>query len=204
VQLTYAKNLMRGKGLGTIKYFTTDLNTPVFDTYQLFSPGFSLAIIPFLQLTHGDEYAAVLAFDITAAILFVISVRWLGKKGGLSPALNNIVTLIAGCSQYPFFTSYSATDVIALTFLLFSFAATISLIERKERLSFGYLLCYGLLFFLAGFFRYMYLPFTLLFPLIIVIYSLYSKNQLIKNNSIRLFIICDALYYFPSQLYVCT
>ena len=188
IQLTYAENLLGGHGLGTIKYFTTDLDTPVFDTNQRFAPGFSLAITPFLKLAHGDEYAAVLAFDIIAAILFMISVRWLGKKGGLSPASNNIVTLIAGCSQYDFFTSYSATDGIALAFLLLSLAATISLIERKERLSFGYLAVYGLLFFMPGFFRYMYLHFTLLFPFIIVIYGSFSKNQLLKNNGIRLFI----------------
>ena len=195
VQLTYAENLLRGKGLGTIKYFTTDLNTPVFDTYQLFPPGYSFAIIPFLQLIH-DEYAAVLAFDIMAAILFVISVRWLGKKGGLSPASNNMVTLIAGCSQYPFFTSYSATDVIALAFLLFAFAATISVIQKNERIPFGYLAGYGLLFFLPGFFRYMYLPLTLLFPLIIVTYSLYSKNPLLKYNGVRLFVTATLFIIF--------
>src|SRR5687768_15773801 len=79
VQVSYAENLLAGKGLGVTKYFTTDLDHAVFDTYQLFPPGFSFAIMPFLKLFGGNEYNAVLAFDIVAAILFVISVRILVK-----------------------------------------------------------------------------------------------------------------------------
>src|SRR6185436_15983250 len=63
VQITIAKNLIAGKGLGVTKYFTADLATPVFDKHQLFPPGFSFSIIPFLKIFQND-YTAVLAFDI--------------------------------------------------------------------------------------------------------------------------------------------
>src|SRR5215207_211683 len=97
IQLTYAHNLMAGKGMGVTKYFTNDLNVPLFDTHQWYPPGFSISIIPFLKLWGGDEFKAVLVFDILAAILFVIAVRVAGKKAGLPAGLNNMVTLVAGC-----------------------------------------------------------------------------------------------------------
>src|SRR4030095_12330247 len=78
VQLTYAENILAGKGMGVMKYFTTDLDHGFFDTYQLFPPGFSFAIIPFLKLFGGNEYNAVLAYDTVVAILFVIAIRMLG------------------------------------------------------------------------------------------------------------------------------
>src|SRR5215204_5327100 len=115
VQITLAKNFLAGKGLGVTKYFAADLNTPVFDTTQLFAPGVSFTIMPFLKLFSNDEYNAVLAFDIAISIVFVIAVRSLGKKAGLPIALNNILTLIAGCSQYPFFMSGSSSDTFGLT-----------------------------------------------------------------------------------------
>ena len=80
VQITFAKNFLAGKGLGVTKYFAADLTTSVFDTTQLFAPGVSFAIMPFLKIFHDDEYRAVLVFDIVISILFVFAVRSLGKK----------------------------------------------------------------------------------------------------------------------------
>jgi hypothetical protein len=83
VQLTYAQNLIAGKGMGVTKYFTNDLYTPIYDSHLLFPPGFSLAIIPFLSLSGNDEFKAVYAFDILVSVLFIFAVRQLGKRSGL-------------------------------------------------------------------------------------------------------------------------
>ena len=100
VQITLAKNLLAGKGMGVTKYFTTNLDHPVFDTTQLFPPGFTLSIVPFLKL-FNNEYNAVLAFDIVTLLLFIWSVRLLGKNAGLSTAINNFLTLVVGSAlQY--------------------------------------------------------------------------------------------------------
>ena len=177
VQLTYAENLLAGKGMGVVKYFSTDLNTPVFDTHWLFPPGLSIVIIPFLKIFSFQEYKAILVFDILAAILFVIAVKILGKRSGLPDSLNNIVVLIAGCSQYPFFMSASSTDVISLDIVLFSLAAMMSIVEQKKRLSSIAIIGYSFLFFLPSFFRYMYLPVTILFPLLTCLSGLLKKNR---------------------------
>jgi len=180
VQLTYAENLLAGKGMGVTKYFTTNLNDPVFDTHWFFPPGFSLSIIPFIKLFNGHEYSVVLAFDISAAILFIIAVRVLAKKAGLPASINNIVTIIAGCSQYPFFMSSSSTDGISLSFALFALAGLIGIVNGKNQLTLFQVVMYGFLFFLPGFFRYMYLPISVLLPLLILVAGIFTKNRQLK------------------------
>jgi hypothetical protein len=188
VQITYAENLLAGKGMGVVKYFTTDLNTPVFDTYWFFPPGLSILLIPFLKIFNHNEYMAILSFDILAAILFVIAVRILGKKSGLPDSLINIVVLIAGCSQYPFFMSSSSTDVISLDLVLFALAAMISIVNQKKKLNLVAITCYSLLFFLPALFRYMYLPISILLPSLIFLSGYLVKNKQLKVTGIKLIV----------------
>ena len=186
VQLTYAQNLLTGKGMGVTKYFTSDLNTPIFDTHLMFPPGFSLTIIPFLKLFGNDEFKAVHAIDILTSILFVLSVWRLGKKAGLPDVLNNIVILIAGCSQYLFFMSWSSTDAISLCFLLFALAETINIIQTGKEISLLRAVGYGLLFCLPYFFRYMYLPVAGLLPLLVFLSGINLKNKKLKVSGLKL------------------
>jgi len=188
IQLTYTENLLAGNGMGVTKYFTTDLTSPVFDTQQIFPPGFSLAIIPFLKLFGGNEYRAVLAYDIIVAILFVIVMRMVGKKVGLSLWMNNIITLVAGCSQYLFFSSWSSTDAISLCLVLISLIVTIDIISKKEETNVFKVVWCGLLFCLPFFFRYMYLSIAVLLPFLVVAYGGYFKNKILKASGIKLFI----------------
>ena len=186
LQLAYAENLQAGKGMGVIKYFTNDLSTPVFDSHLQFPPGFSLVIIPFLKFFDGNEYKAILVYDIVVAILFIIAVRTLGKKAGLSPVLNNIATLIAGCSQYTFFMSWSATEGIALCFLLFALTETINIIEKKGSIRSLTVIGAALLFCLPFFFRYMYLPIVVLLPFVIVLSGFLLNNKNLKICGLKI------------------
>ena len=186
VQITLAKNFLAGKGLGVTKYFAADLNHPMFDTTQLFVPGVSFAIMPFLKLFNNDEYRAVLALDIVISILFVIAVRLLGRTAGLPVALNNILTVIAGCSQYTFFMSGSSSDIIGLAFLLFGLSILVTTIGKPEPKKIITLFLYSLVFFLPSFFRYMYLPVSVLFPIIIFAYGTFYKNKLLKTTGVWL------------------
>lgn len=187
VQLTYTRNLLAGKGMGVTKYFTNDLNTGIYDTHLLFPPGFSLAIIPFLHLSEYDEFKAVHSFDILTSILFIFAVRLLGKRSGLSEAINNIVTLIAGCSQYIFFMSWSSTDAIALCFVLFAMAETLNIIHRKGEISLFKIIACSFLFCLPYFFRYMYLPVVILLPVSVFFAGISLKNKEIKVSGLKLF-----------------
>jgi len=186
LQLAYTKNLLAGKGMGVTKYFTTDLNTPVFDTYQVSPPGFSFAIIPFLKIFGGNEHKAVLAYDIVVAIIFVFAVRLLGKKAGLSPTFNNIITLIAGCFQYIFFMAWSTTDAICLCLTLFSLTETVSIINKKENIGPLRVIGIGLLFSSSFFFRYMYLPIALLLPFLVLLFGFLLKNKSLKIDGLKI------------------
>jgi len=188
IQLIYAENLIQGKGMGVTKYFTHDLNTPVFDTQQIFPPGFSLAIIPFLKLFGGDEYKAVLAFDIITAVVFVIAVNFLGRKAGLPRGLNNMVTLMAGCVQYLFFMSWSSTDAISLCFVLLGFAVTIDIINKKRDVGLIMIFGVGILICLPFIFRYMYLPIAILFPFVVLLFGFALKNKKMKITGGKLLI----------------
>ena len=202
IQLTYAQNLLAGKGMGVTKYFTHDLNRPLFDTHQWYPPGFSISIIPFLKLSGGDEFRAVLVFDILTAILFVIAVRMVGKKAGLPAHINNIVTLIAGCSQYIFFMCWSSTDAISVCFILFAIVQTIDIISKRESLTLLRIISCGILFCLPFFFRYMYLPIALLLPFLIIVFGFISRNKNLKATGGKLLIssICFLLLLFVFNL----
>lgn len=191
MQITFAKNLLAGKGLGVTKYFTADLNKPVFDTVQHFPPGFSFAIIPFIKLFNNDEYKAVLAFDIVTIFLFVFAARILAKAAGLPSALQNILILIVGCSQYAFIMSGSSTDTIGLTFVLLGVAFLIKIITHTGQLKLTTLFLYSLVFFLPSFFRYMYLPVSFLFPVLIFLLGAYAKSKALRSIGLRsgLFVI---------------
>ncbi len=185
MQLAYTKNLLAGKGMGITKYFTNDLNTAVFDTYQVCPPGFSLAIIPFLKVFGGDEHKAVLAYDIVVAILFVFAVRLLGKRAGLSPLFTNIITLIAGCSQYIFFMAWSTTDAICVCLTLFAITATVGIINKKESIGLSKVIGVGLLFTSSFYFRYMYLPIAFLLPFLILLFGFILKNKNLKIVGVK-------------------
>ena len=202
IQLTYAQNLLAGKGMGVTKYFTHDLNTPVFDTHQWHPPGFSISIIPLLKLSGGDEFKAVFVFDILTAILFVIAVRIVGKKAGLPAYLNNIVTLIAGCSQYIFFMGWSSTDAISVCFLLFALVQTIEIINKKGTITLLRTIGCGILFCLPFFFRYMYFPIAVLLPFLICVFGFISKNKNLKHSGLKLLAssICFLILLFVFNL----
>lgn len=196
LQLVYAENLLAGRGMGVTKYFTGDLNNSVFDTQQIFPPGFSFTIIPFLALFGGDGYKAVFAYDIVVAILFIVAVRMLGKKVGLSPELNNIITLIAGCSQYFFFMSWSSTDAIGVCLLLFSVVTVIDIMSKKEDPGLIKVIGAGLLFCMPFFFRFMYLPVAFLLPLYILVPGIILKNKALQRNGLRVLVACTLILIF--------
>lgn len=211
MQITFTKNLLAGKGLGVTKYFTADLNNPVFDTVQHFPPGFSFAIIPFIKLFNNDEYKAVLAFDIVTVFFFVFAVRIVAKAVGLSLALRNILMLIVGCSQYTFIMSGTSTDTIGLTFVLLGLIFLIKIITHSGQLKPTTLLLYSLVFFLPSFFRYMYLPVSILFPVLIFLSGIYAKNKALRSTGFKsglyvMFLIFIMLFlsylYSGSSVYV--
>src|SRR4030095_16530206 len=109
-----------------------------------------------------------------------------GKKAGLSTALNNIVTLMAACSQYFFFMSWSSTDAMGVCLILFSLGAAIDIINKKENIRLLKLIATCLLFCSAFFFRYMYLPISILLPCFILFSGIFLKNRDLKIGGLNI------------------
>jgi hypothetical protein len=84
--------------------------------------------------------------------------------------------------------SYSSTDVVSISLVLFAMSAMIGITDKKRRLTAIEVILYGFVFFLPCFFRYMYLPVTVLLPLFIIFYGLYIKNGQFKKTGIKLMI----------------
>lgn len=193
IQITYSQNLMAGKGIGITKYFTNNLSHAVFDNQQMFPPGFSITIIPFLEFSGGNEFTAVLIFDLMVAVLFVITVRYLANMISLPGRLVNIITIVAGCSQYIFFSSWSSTDAIGLCLILLALTETIGIIEKRGEI--GLLRIFGIsvLFCLPFFFRYMYFPLAIIFPSIILILGAIFSYKKLKTTGLKLLLISVSL-----------
>jgi hypothetical protein len=83
--------------------------------------------------------------------------------------------------------SSSSTDVISVALVLFAIAAMIEIVNAKNKLSYFQICGYGFLFFLPSFFRYMYLPITLLLPIFILLAGFWIKSKELKLSGIKLF-----------------
>jgi hypothetical protein len=94
--------------------------------------------------------------------------------------------LIAGCSQYSFFVSGPSSDTAGLLFILVSLNILIRIVENPQQLKIARLLLYAFIFFLTSFFRYMYLPVSILFPVLIFAYGAFNKNKKLKKTGMWL------------------
>jgi hypothetical protein len=188
LQLTMAENLMAGNGLSLVKYFTNDLYTPVYDSSQVFPPGYSLIIIPFLKVFR-DNFLACTVLDVFSAIAFVLLVRVLCKKIKFAVSIVNLITIITGCSQAIFFLEAAPTDVISLNFILASFIVAINTINNSNHTSLLKIAGYGLLFIMPSFFRYMYIPFSPLLPLLIYFWGHHTKRTSLKKIGLQLIVV---------------
>lgn len=186
VQLSSAINLIRGNGLTEVKYFSVAPDTPVYDHVQRWPPGYSLVITPFLLLFNNNEFLATTCLDIIMGILFILLVSYLCKTLSVPAGFTNIAILLSGCFQYYIFIQSFPSDHLALVSLLAATIAGIKIINHQTRLRFSNYLFISILFFLPYFFRHMYLPVSLLLPLLLILYSVISKSNILRINGIFL------------------
>ena len=182
-QLSVTFNLIRGHGLTEIRYISSNPDFPVFDHTQRWPPGYPVIMAPLLILFDNNEFLATTCLDITIGILFILLVLALCKTLSVSPAFTNMAILVAGCFQYYIFIQSFPSDHLALVSILGGIILSIRVLRQQKKLSIGGYLITSLIFFLPVFFRYMYLPVTILFPLILLVFSFINKNRRLRVNS---------------------
>ncbi|MGC4035537.1 MAG: hypothetical protein QM764_06210 [Chitinophagaceae bacterium] len=186
LQLTMTHNLLAGRGFALIKYFSTDLSTPVKDYTLHFPPGFSMAVIPLLKVFNNNQFAACAAFDVLAGIFFVLIIRSLCKKLQFPLYFTNIITVVAGVVQHLIFLESASSDMLSLDFILGGMVISIGVIENSRKRNYLNIAGYGLVFFMPAFLRYMYIPFAPFFPALIFLAGIVRKNNRIRSTGLWL------------------
>lgn len=185
VLVLQSKNFLEGKGLGIQKYFTDQLDTAVFDYTQLWPPGYSILLSPFLKIFNYNIYWATTSLDILAGVAFIFIVRKICIQIKFPTAATNLMTLIAGCFEYPFTGSSLPTDTISLFFILVGISFLLSATAAKN-ISFRHLFFTSLFLFLPCFFRYAYPPISVAVPLLIIFYAGIMKDKPLLRKGIWL------------------
>jgi len=187
-----SKSLLDGKGLSIPQYFTNNLETPVYDFTPFWPPGYPVLLAPLLKIFNYDVYWSTTIFDIIVSIAFIFLVRKIALQLNFPLAAANILTLIAGCFEYPFIYESLPTDTISLVFFLTGLLFVLQ-IAVSEKFLWGKLLLAAFFLFLPYVFRYSYPPLSAAVPLGIIILGLMNRNRLLVKKGIWVFIITAAL-----------
>jgi len=178
-----AKDLLQGNGLSIPKYFISHTDDVFYDYTPLWPPGYPLFLAPFLKLFNYDLYWASTCLDLIVCIALILVIRKICRQIGFPPIAINLMTLIAGCFEYPFITDSSPTDTISLLFFLVGISFTLKIVA-SESFSLKNIFLTGLFLFLPCFFRYAYLPISLAVPLSIIFFSLKLKNKVLLKSGL--------------------
>lgn len=198
VQLWAAKNLTEGHGL-TLSYVAlNDFSSVKFTPLVGWPPGYSVMVSPLLWLFNGNYKLAALVFDIISICLFLYFLFRLINYFSLQPWLKNLFILFAGFFFYPIGPS-TCTDSISLSCMMAALYCYL-LLSEKRSVSPRLIIAAVLSAFLAGFFRYNYIPVSMLFPCLFVIAGVFNKNKWWVRNGIYsgvfLFILISSLLLF--------
>lgn len=174
-QLLAAKNLLEGNGLTINEFFLSDLSQEKFTPLVGWPPGYSLVMVPVLWLFNNDFLTAAIIFDILCVFPFFYYLIKLVNFFSLKPWLKNLFILFAGFFFYPI-TSSGGTNMIAVTFMMAGFYYLLQLMNNGKS-NFRLVLYVSIAFFLAGFFRYNYIPVAFCCPVLLVIAGFTNKNN---------------------------
>src|SRR6188474_3134288 len=89
-----SRNFLEGKGLSISKYFSSAIETPVYDLTPMWPPGYPILLAPFLKIFNYNVYLATTTLDILCCVLFIFLVRRIAFDLRFPIAAVNIITLI--------------------------------------------------------------------------------------------------------------
>ncbi|MBI3139941.1 MAG: hypothetical protein HYZ15_15290 [Sphingobacteriales bacterium] len=174
-QLLAAKNLAEGHGLTIGTVADTNLSAVQYIPMTGWPPGYSVVLAPLILLFDHDYKTAALVFDLLAVLPFFLYLWLLLNYLGLQTWLRNLFILFAGFFFYPFDPA-TCTDLISLSCLLAGFYYCLLRMQEKKT-AFRFLLLPVFFLFMAGFFRYQYIPVALCFPALFMIAGRFNKNK---------------------------
>ena len=210
-QLLAAKNLLAGHGLTINQILPSDLSTEKFSPLVGWPPGYSIVMAPLLWVFNNDDKTAALVFDIACVFPFFFYLVRVVNFLALQKWLKHLFILFAGFFLYPV-NSSTSTDFISFTCILAGFYYLL-LLMRDNKKPLRLVLLISLFLFLAGFFRYSYIPVAFCFPILLGIAGLANKKRQWVNGCYQIGIVLGILifsllvfqyYYTGSATYINT
>jgi hypothetical protein len=194
VQIIGAVSLLDGKGV-TLPFVNTG-NPEVIDykTINQFPEGYSYLFAGAYFLAHNIYWAAVI-IDFLSLLLYLCSWLVLFKlfKDQLDQNSHLLFLVFTGFSMSPFLF-YTATDFLALSVFFFASVLILFSILQKNLLC---LILSSILLAVSSWIRYSYYPLVFLFPILILMVSLYQKKkwQIIVSLSMLASIFITFLFF---------
>ena len=174
-QLLAAKNLLNGYGVTINNVLLSNLSLVEFTPLVRSPPGYSVVLSPLVWLFNYDYKMAALVFDIVCVFPFFYYLIRLLNFLSIQTWLKNLFILFAGFFFYPA-DSHSCTDLASLICMLAGFYYLL-LLMQKENMSFSLVLAVSISFFLAGFFRYNYIPVVSCCPILLGVAGIINKKK---------------------------
>jgi hypothetical protein len=181
-----SKSLLQGKGLGVPGYYTSNPELITYDYTPLWPPGYPIMLAPFLRFFNYDIHKATTALDIVACIALIFVIRRLCKQIGFPPIAVNLMTLVAGCFEYPFINDSKPTDNVPIVIFLFGISLVIKLVS-SARFSLSPIILASFVLFLPSVFRYSYPPLSIAVAFSVLLIGYITKDRLIKKQGAWLF-----------------
>lgn len=184
--LLQSESMLKGKGLGVPGYYTSNPEIVTYDYTPMWPHGYPVVLAPFLAIFNHDVYWATTTLDIVACIALIFIVRRLSKQIGFPPIAVNLMTLVAGCFEYPFINDSKPTDNVPIVIFLFGISLLIKLVSSK-RFSLLAIILTSFILFLPSTFRYSYPPLSIAVAFSVLFIGFIKKEKLIKQQGIWLF-----------------
>ena len=182
-QALAAKNLVEGHGLMLTHVHADDLSKLVYDPLPEWPPAYSLVVSVFYMLLNNNLDAACFAVSVCSFAAFLLLLYRLLLFLQLPVYLINILILLNGLSITDYVQRFSPTDASAMFFCMWSCYLTAVFIIKKERSPyFGFF--HGFINACAGLFRYMYVGFFPVLPLLLICNGWYKKDKRILRGGL--------------------
>ena len=188
---TAAENLIDGHGMGYMRTSHTDISSFYFEGLRLWPPMVTATVALFLKITGDPVIANSLAIGIILIFLFYYMDRLLTDLN-LTIRTRLLVVLLLGINpdliKHP-----GLSDLAAATFLIGACSACYRLLIKPDARTNKQLVLIGILLFLPTAFRYQFYPLSFFLPFLLIILSIYLKENNLRKNTWRLILTVTIL-----------
>lgn len=192
-----SRSMIEGKGLGVPGYYIANPDVAVYDYTPMWPPGYPIVLAPFLKLFKYDVYWSTTVLDIIACIALIFVVRRLCKQMNFPLIAINLMTLIAGCFEYPFINDSKPTDNVPIVVFLFGISLLIKIVQ-SEKFTFSSIILVSFILFLPSIFRYSYPPLSIAAAFSVLFIGFVKKEKLLKQKGAWLLLFVILMNFFFS------